>query len=644
MGSLHLCARALPPQDTLAAATDIKRCRALFQPSNSPRQGFPDGSSLSGFTYEQSHLFHLPRGTTNAHGLWHQGRRGGIEGIRRKPSHGYRRLRPLRCLSLDDSGSTIRRARGNQDARRPVGGDQQDDPCLASRPDAENDNRSAFGWAQQTQDRARALQASRRAVVEPQPPRRSAKKPTARRPRNRKAQSASVKDAEAKAPSGSGKPGAPKTSRPPPSPDPARAALGASGQSTAEAQAFSRELTASQKIPEVLELCEKAGVARISVPNVSAALQRLAQLARRRKMRRLERRMLSRGTVAADLVRRAAEAAETSAAMDRAAPVMSSRAVVTVLWSLAVMDAFQVHPKEVSALLQWAGLGAKAFNPLEVSNLTWALGTARHMPPSDLWGTLWTAEGRLSSMNGGQAAACLWGCAQLGNASSAVKEAVLQWDPVASMSAAQMLTCLWALAVLDMTSTRVFSDLWRDIGRELCAVAPGNHAGVPAYQLAQLHQARLAVVLDRPKGGGVHLDEHPEGLRFAAAASWHAQGEGLKSVSSYQVEVERTLDTMGLCGHRELLCAGYSIDIGLTARGVALEVDGPSHFLVNLPTAIGGPTQMKHRHLEAMGWKVLSVPYLEWDRLSGIGEQRVYIQQQLDAIGCGAVSETNAQG
>ena len=60
---------------------------------------------------------------------------------------------------------------------------------------------------------------------------------------------------------------------------------------------------------------------------------------------------------------------------------------------------------------------------------------------------------------------------------------------------------------------------------------------------------------------------------------------------------------------------GYSVDIQLVdgqteGLGVVIEVDGPSHFLrVNGGTdrstlATNGSTRLKHRLLEAMGWRV----------------------------------------
>jgi len=78
--------------------------------------------------------------------------------------------------------------------------------------------------------------------------------------------------------------------------------------------------------------------------------------------------------------------------------------------------------------------------------------------------------------------------------------------------------------------------------------------------------------------------------------------------------------------------AGYSVDISLPHLKLAIEADGPSHFsrtpgpprpAPNLlppsspppasastgPPVLAGPTAMKRRHLRAMGWALVSVPF-----------------------------------
>jgi hypothetical protein len=67
----------------------------------------------------------------------------------------------------------------------------------------------------------------------------------------------------------------------------------------------------------------------------------------------------------------------------------------------------------------------------------------------------------------------------------------------------------------------------------------------------------------------------------------------------------------------------------------AVEVDGPSHFL--LPDERGecapnGRTRLKRRLLASAGWRVVAVPYYEWDALGGAEAQQRYLREALGTI------------
>ncbi|EOD34549.1 hypothetical protein EMIHUDRAFT_313809 [Emiliania huxleyi CCMP1516] len=74
---------------------------------------------------------------------------------------------------------------------------------------------------------------------------------------------------------------------------------------------------------------------------------------------------------------------------------------------------------------------------------------------------------------------------------------------------------------------------------------------------------------------------------------------------------------------------GYSLDLALPSSRIAVEVDGPSHFL--LPGGLGvrrpnGPTLLKRCLLAAAGWRVISVPFYEWDGFATAKERQTYLQ------------------
>ena len=69
---------------------------------------------------------------------------------------------------------------------------------------------------------------------------------------------------------------------------------------------------------------------------------------------------------------------------------------------------------------------------------------------------------------------------------------------------------------------------------------------------------------------------------------------------------------------------GYSLDLALPSSRFAIEVDGPTHFL--LPDGRGvrkstGPTLLKRRLLASAGWRVISVPFSECNGLTAVARQ-----------------------
>ena len=48
-----------------------------------------------------------------------------------------------------------------------------------------------------------------------------------------------------------------------------------------------------------------------------------------------------------------------------------------------------------------------------------------------------------------------------------------------------------------------------------------------------------------------------------------------------------------------------------------------------------GATLLKRRHLQLLGYVLVSVPYWEWDGAKGAGERERYLRGKLEALGGG---------
>ncbi|EOD24737.1 hypothetical protein EMIHUDRAFT_254754, partial [Emiliania huxleyi CCMP1516] len=118
---------------------------------------------------------------------------------------------------------------------------------------------------------------------------------------------------------------------------------------------------------------------------------------------------------------------------------------------------------------------------------------------------------------------------------------------------------------------------------------------------SQLHQWQLWLSLERGEDGQQHLLPAPQRKLCRVAMEEHLE--------------PRT---------------GYSLDLALPSSRIAVEVDGPSHFL--LPDGLGvrrpnGPTLLKRRLLAAAGWRVSSVPFYEWNGFATAKERQTYLER-----------------
>ena len=137
----------------------------------------------------------------------------------------------------------------------------------------------------------------------------------------------------------------------------------------------------------------------------------------------------------------------------------------------------------------------------------------------------------------------------------------------------------------------------------------------------QLFQCHLWLSLERPAWG---LQLPPGLVRRVEEAR-----RGASKSSNLHKQVSRALASLQVQHTNEHSVCGLVVDIALLAEQTVLEVDGPCHFCRDSRRELG-PTRSKQRLLQRLGWRVLRVPYFEWDALRGPEEQRKYLCSVLD--------------
>ena len=95
-----------------------------------------------------------------------------------------------------------------------------------------------------------------------------------------------------------------------------------------------------------------------------------------------------------------------------------------------------------------------------------------------------------------------------------------------------------------------------------------------------------------------------------------------------QKDVSNALDTIKW-SHRYEWCTpeGLSLDMAQPSTKTAVEFDGPTHYLKS--GRPNGATAFKTRLLEALGWRVIHIPYYEWDELRTRNDKKAYLRQKL---------------
>jgi hypothetical protein len=105
--------------------------------------------------------------------------------------------------------------------------------------------------------------------------------------------------------------------------------------------------------------------------------------------------------------------------------------------------------------------------------------------------------------------------------------------------------------------------------------------------------------------------------------------------STLQTAVGLQLSKLEIGWEQEVVepTTGYALDLALAPKQLAVEVDGPSHFLLPVgPDGVcppNGSTQIKRRLLTRANWRVVTVPYYEWDRLGSAEAQQQYLREAL---------------
>ena len=278
---------------------------------------------------------------------------------------------------------------------------------------------------------------------------------------------------------------------------------------------------------------------------------------------------------------------------------------------------------------------ARQFDPQGVANLMWAFAKLG-MDPGEVVGAMSRrAVAIAGQFNAQNVANLMWAYAALGVAPGEDVVPAMSRRAVAiagQFNPQDMVNLMWAFAVLGI-----------ETGEELALILSSNlYAGAFNLEdMCQLHQCFLCMELEGFLQGACDpATQHAE-LADRCRRAFEARPT---PASGMEFAIRRRLSAMGVgwaAGVRDQR-TGYSLDLVLAgpAGSVAVEADGPSHFLAADSTGgqgrrERGTTRLKRRLLERAGWRLVTVRYWEWDEasLGGDAKEQAYLEQLLGPFG-----------
>jgi hypothetical protein len=174
---------------------------------------------------------------------------------------------------------------------------------------------------------------------------------------------------------------------------------------------------------------------------------------------------------------------------------------------------------------------------------------------------------------------------------------------------------------------------------------------VDLAEVRQVYQYMLSWRLAARQGRRGDWLDADEARMGVARSVFEGRSRNRGEASRLQRQVAETLRGMGLRVAVECVepSSGYSVDMRFhppppppalpSARApagaevVLLEVDGPRHFALPELRRPLGHTVLKRRHLQALGARVVSIPFWEWPADAALDERRAYLAARLrDAV------------
>eukprot|EP00850_Spirogloea_muscicola_P015822 SM000124S25954 [mRNA] locus=s124:364412:368170:+ [translate_table: standard] len=331
-------------------------------------------------------------------------------------------------------------------------------------------------------------------------------------------------------------------------------------------------------------------------------------------------------------------------------PAFPAQALSNTVWAFATVG--MADEPLLEALAAESLRKLPIFETQALANTAWAYATLRWSKPDLLDAIAERCEGLLEQFHDHSLSSLAFALATLAHPAprlyAAISDEVGKRLARGGLGKRAMVVIAWSLVTQGELSPQVFPSLRRNLA---------DATDLTPNELCQLYQAsgdrdtkssyiELALSVEAPGIGErspaqVGEDAYFHGLWLSgyikqqAKTCWDLANQlGKRQVSGFQASVSQALTRLGVKHCTEYHDGDYSIDMAVLpapgqrgAAGIAIEADGPSHFAANEEKRPLGPTLLKTRLLQRLGWLV--IPYYEWEALCSDAEREAYLSTRV---------------
>ena len=266
----------------------------------------------------------------------------------------------------------------------------------------------------------------------------------------------------------------------------------------------------------------------------------------------------------------------------------------------------------------------KEGNPQDIANTAWAYGKLQYDAPTLLTAVDSASEVLIKSATQGVSNVAL-AFAESGHKPALFFNCLEKHADEFVKIATEQAICNVSRSLVTLGLASKNEALLRALWTRAIETSPSKFTSENLQQLVQVDV--------HARSSGVELPPAPPGLKKIMIQAAKAR---TNTDSRFEDEYSALLAEAGFKHDREVQFlegdyAGFmAIDFACKERKIAIECDGPSHYLTELTKGAkpnygreNGPTTAKRRLMEQMGWKVVNIDYKDDRRLEDAPKEQV---------------------